>query len=80
LGQSVEAVYNCWFGLKRANAAIAGQTVYIQAGLIVLCYAALIGLRNRDLFATWAFLVALSALLSRSIALWVNRKQSPSAK
>jgi hypothetical protein len=53
---------------------------YIQAGLIVLCYAALIGLRNRALFAAWAFLVALSALLSRSIALWVNRKQSPSAK
>ncbi|MBD1850272.1 hypothetical protein [Leptolyngbya sp. FACHB-711] len=76
----VGVVCGSWFGLKRVNAALIGQTIYIQAGLVVLCYAALIALQvasqgQANLLVAWTVLVALSALVSRGIAIWVDTKK-----
>lgn len=74
----VGAVYGCRMGLKRVNASLVGQTIYVQAGLIVLCYAAAIALQIRsqgqaNILIAWVFLIALSALVARGIALWIDR-------
>ncbi|WP_088894384.1 hypothetical protein [Leptolyngbya ohadii] len=76
----VGAVCGCWLGLKRVNASLIGQTIYLQAGLIVLCYAAVIFLQVRsqgqaNVLVAWAFLIALSALVSRKLALWIDRRR-----